>query len=84
MHAAPCWALHPEGEIVSAVPQDRAYLHRRCVLQLCAASLSAAALRRTCVVRPLWSAPRRGALSAVLHAHGWQLSRRLLKRCNGL
>ena len=42
MHAAPGWALHSEGEIVSTGPQDLARLDRRNVLKLCAASLSAA------------------------------------------
>jgi hypothetical protein len=44
MHAAPGWALHSEGEIVSPGSQDLAHLDRRRVLKLCAVSLSAAAL----------------------------------------
>src|SRR5215510_2336364 len=43
-HATLCWFLHPEEESVSPGPQDLARLDRRTVLQLCAASLSAAAL----------------------------------------
>ena len=51
MHAALCWVLHPEGEIMSTGHQDLTRLDRRTVLKLCAASLSAAAFGTSLSIR---------------------------------
>jgi hypothetical protein len=51
VHAALCWVLHPEGEIVSPGPQALARLERRTVLKRCVASLSAAALGTSLSIR---------------------------------